>query len=169
MIGALTTLVLAGLLSTAPCDAVLTGRILDTRTDQPLARARITAGDGARPVRSDAAGLYRLEGLCSGPLTLTIVRPRYGIRVLDMTVEGEQTLDIKLAPIEVTQGEDVRVHAPRLKGRIRAPSYLWGVMRFSRPEVKILLTHWPSSLGSPFSEAAQPRNPWSAVNMVLGC
>ena len=115
MISGLTLLVLGSLVGAAPCEHVVTGRVVDSVNGKPLSRTRIQAGASASPVRTDRAGRFKLEGLCQGALKLRAVRRGYGLRVMKISVPRGGEVHIKLVPIKVREGVEVRVQAPRLK------------------------------------------------------
>ena len=115
MIGSLQLLIIAGLSGVVPCEGVIHGRVVDGKDGRPLARARLDAGENSKPVRTDAKGQYRLTGVCAGPAKLRVVRSDYALRIIKINVEKNQELNVTLAPITVTQGDDILVQAPRLK------------------------------------------------------
>jgi len=115
MISGITLLVLGSLFGATPCDRTVSGRVVDSVSGKSLVRARVQAGDGVQPVRTDTAGRFRLEGVCSGPVRLRAVKPGYALRTLKLSAGKVNPVTIRLTPIKVQEGVEVRVMAPRLK------------------------------------------------------
>ena len=115
MISGLTVLVLGSLVSAAPCERSLSGRVLDSTNGKALTRARVQAGDGVKPVRTDKAGRFKLEGVCAGAVKLQAVRPGYALRVKKLGAGHIGQVTIRLVPVKVREGAEVQVQAPRLK------------------------------------------------------
>ena len=108
-------LIIAGFTSAGPCDGQVSGRVVDAESGQPLHRARVTAGEHIQPVRTDEGGVYRLKGVCPGRTKIQVVRSGYELKVLKVKAEENSRFDIQLRPLNIAQGDDVRVEAPRLK------------------------------------------------------
>ena len=88
---------------TAVPEAGLSGRILDQTTGDPLARAKVSAGD--QTAMTDADGEYLLAGLRPGQYVLSVTIDGYdpGLSSIMMLAAGDQpTLDLALYPAETT-------------------------------------------------------------------
>ncbi|MGB0591783.1 MAG: TonB-dependent receptor [Myxococcota bacterium] len=108
-------LVTGALLGATPCESVIHGQVLDAQSGEPLSRTRIQSGEGDNAVRSDSAGHFRLEGLCPGKVRLRAVRSDYALRELTLKVDKERQVEVLLFPMRVTLGDELVVHAPRVK------------------------------------------------------
>ena len=114
MMSGLAILLVSSLFSTPVCKSTIYGRVMDTLSGQPIERVRIGVRNG--PVtRSNSDGTYRLNHVCSGTVQLRAVRTAYELTTHTLSVQGEHVVDMELKPMHVTQGEDIRVEAPRLK------------------------------------------------------
>ncbi len=105
---------LLGVLGAPECKGIVSGRVMDSASGEPLDRTRIASSQGASVVRSDSEGRYRLEGLCPGQLQIRAVRHDYALREVKLKISQIHQIDIYLYPILVTQSEDLIVQAPRL-------------------------------------------------------
>ncbi len=83
----------------------LSGRIVDSRTGEPIAGALVTAG--GQTAETDAEGNYRFEGLKAGAAEIEVRYPGYRAQVsAGAVVPGEGgRLDVTLAKREETAGE----------------------------------------------------------------
>lgn len=118
----------------APCaaqDAVVLGRITDTRTGEALIGVNVTYEPG-KGVASDADGRYRLS-LPAGEQTLTFSFIGYGTRTERVAVEAgaERVLDMKLAEA-ANQLDAVVVTAGRFEQRVGEVTQSLSVLR---PEI----------------------------------
>ena len=98
-----------------PCTIVLSGRVLDAATGEPLPRAEVTVPAG--PSRSsNQEGRFRFDGLCSGSVRLRAERADYQPKTVTVAVKDDAPgeVDIALEPYAVTQMGEVVVEAPRL-------------------------------------------------------
>ena len=108
-------LVTGALLGATPCESVIHGQVLDAQSGEPLSRTRIQSGEADNAVRSDSAGHFRLEGLCPGKVRLRAVRSDYALRELTLKVDKERQVEVLLFPMRVALGDELVVHAPRVK------------------------------------------------------
>ena len=115
MTAGLMLLMMGALYGATPCESVVHGQVLDASSGEPLSRTRLQSGEGLNAVRSDSSGHFRLEGVCPGKVKLRAVRSDYGLRELTLTVDKERQVEVLLFPMRVTLGEDLIVHAPRVK------------------------------------------------------
>ena len=115
MIGGLTALMLGGLVAATPCDNSLSGKVLDSASGKPLAGARVEAGEGSKPVKTNSSGRFKLEGVCEGSVELRAVRRGYALRRMKVGAGRAGNVTIRLTSMTVRKGDEVRVQAPRLK------------------------------------------------------
>ncbi|MGB0646053.1 MAG: TonB-dependent receptor [Bradymonadia bacterium] len=115
MIPALVLMLLVNSPSGDACTQVVSGRVVDARTNEPLGRARVEGGDGTIPVRTDEMGQYRVVGVCAGQVELRFLKSNYDLRSVKLTIAGDHTLDVRLYPIELHTDDEMHVQAPRLK------------------------------------------------------
>lgn len=97
--------------------AVLEGRVLDRLTGEPVAGARITAGDAGPIVRSDGDGSFRLRGLEEGVVRVSAAAPGYLPGEWEVEVRNGRVTrhDLPLAP-RVVALEALEVEVPRHEG-----------------------------------------------------
>ena len=95
------------------CDVVLDGQVFDAFTDEPVPDARVLVADGHGdthvPAITNAAGVFRIEGLCPGEHVLVIDREGYAHLHNDITLPAEH-LHIHLEELV----EEVVVQTARL-------------------------------------------------------
>jgi iron complex outermembrane receptor protein len=100
-------------LSAAPCDASVSGRVVDESTGSAVPRAQVKSGEVE--VTTDDAGAFVLEGLCPGNVSLTASRADYASRSRTVAVPSKTGVDFVLRPREVDVLDDVIVVAPAPK------------------------------------------------------
>ena len=115
MIVGLTLMVLLSGHGAPLCDGVVFGRVLDSKSGEALSRTRVDMDEDIAPVRTDESGRFRFEGLCPGPKRIRAVRPDYSLRERSFILEGSREIDLLISPMNVSQGEDLVVRAPRLQ------------------------------------------------------
>lgn len=84
-------------LEAPPAFAILAGEIRDRDTNQPVALARITAGEGAAPVVTDAQGRYTVAGLSAGMITVLVQAEGYiPLVVTDVELQVGQVRELSI-------------------------------------------------------------------------
>lgn len=98
----------------------VTGRVVDSEEETPVADARVLVRGTAAEARTDEDGTFELE-LPSGEQTLSVVHGDYATRSLSaVTVPAEETAelgDVELTPAGLDLGEFV-VTAPYVEGSV---------------------------------------------------
>ncbi|MBM3275550.1 MAG: carboxypeptidase regulatory-like domain-containing protein, partial [Candidatus Sericytochromatia bacterium] len=76
--------------------AVVTGKVVDSQTNQPIPGAKISAGDAKADTGAD--GAYKLEKVAAGAVTLKAEAAGYTTAAKDLTLKpgSSQTVDIAL-------------------------------------------------------------------------
>ncbi len=100
-------------LAAAPCEGSLRGRVVDESTGSPVPRATVSSGDAE--VSTDEAGVFRLEGICSDSVRVTVSRADYTSRTTRLGTSSDAAVDVVLRPREVDVLDDVVVVAPAPK------------------------------------------------------
>ena len=104
-------LALALALAPATCDAVVSGRVADAATGEPIPQARIASG-GRSAVTGDD-GTFRLGGICPGTRSIRASRADYQPRSQDVAVTADGgRAEFALEPHAVETLDDVVVVAP---------------------------------------------------------
>lgn len=92
------------------CTLVVTGRVVDARTAEPVPNARVRVDGHA--ATTDDGGRWRTEGLCRTSHTIVAERADYHTR--KMTIAGDrEAVDVVIEPHVVERIDDVIVEAPR--------------------------------------------------------
>ena len=98
------------------CSGILTGQAVDLTTGEAVPRARLTLesrGSESRSSATDEQGRFRVEGLCTGSITLRVERPDY--EPFQQTLQLNSGTTETALPLEartVERLEDVIVQAP---------------------------------------------------------
>jgi len=91
-----TPLTLAALVTAAGAQepaATITGRIIDQRTSQPISNALVTIEGTVLAVRSDTAGMYRLQNVPAGPQVLRVQLIGYAAARITLSVPAQGVVE----------------------------------------------------------------------------
>lgn len=102
-------IVCAPLLGAQATTGVVTGRVIDAATNEPVPGARVSVEDGAARAVTAADGTYRLSGVAAGRRSIGVRVLGYGRLVADVDVPagGEARRDFGLAPAALALDEIV--------------------------------------------------------------
>lgn len=78
----------------AAATATVRGTVVDSKTQEPLSRVRVTVVGSSREVLSDEQGRFELAQLPSGPLTLTLATVGYGVTRHTVALADHQVLQL---------------------------------------------------------------------------
>ena len=111
-LGAVLTVVTAAAASAQTGTGIITGRIVDRQSQQPLENAQIRLIGTQRGTQTDRSGAYRITGVPAGTVSLVAQRIGYGQqpRTVVITANATTTADFALA-ISATQLDQVVVTA----------------------------------------------------------
>lgn len=79
----------------APGATVLTGRLVDSFTGQPLAGARVVVDGTAIEAETDADGRFRVEGVPPGAQRVLVARNDYRVTTLDLVFEANREVALE--------------------------------------------------------------------------
>lgn len=77
-----------------PGATVLTGRLVDSFTQLPLAGSRVLVDGTSIEVETDADGRFRIEGVPPGAQRIVIARNDYDVETLELVFESNKNVDL---------------------------------------------------------------------------
>ena len=77
MLTEITLLALMSVLGTAECEHMLSGKVVDALTQEPIAQTQIESVAESVKTLTDDQGIFKLEGLCSNTPNIKLTKVGY--------------------------------------------------------------------------------------------
>jgi bacillopeptidase F len=89
-------------------EGTVSGTVINERTGDPIEGATLLLAEDANvePVETDENGNYELTGY-EGDYTLRVIAPDFHSKEVDVTIDGDVTLDIELEPFYTVPGGEI--------------------------------------------------------------
>src|SRR6185295_14116583 len=81
----------------AQATGIITGRVTDRSTQQPIGDAQVLVVGTTRGARTNDAGQYRLIAVPSGSVRIRVIRLGYEAELKTVTVSGNETVTADFA------------------------------------------------------------------------
>ena len=102
-------------LGTAECEHVLSGKVVDALTQDPIVQTHIESIAESIKTLTDDQGTFKLEGLCSATPSLKLTKVGYVSKEHTIAAEASEKLVLTLSPVPDENIEKVVVRASRTR------------------------------------------------------
>lgn len=135
----------SALAQSAPASGVITGRIVDLQTGEPLAHATISLGEHQPQTSTNADGRFTLSNIPAGSLDLRIFAVGYGMlrRRIDVAPGAPTELDIRLGQAAVRDEQHITVNAGPFDPVVPEAATQYSMNARELDDLSTLLAHDP--------------------------